>query len=213
MNLKNRKIIITAGGTIEPIDAVRYIGNFSSGKMGVAFVKVLKNITDNIVLIYGNINISLPAFSKNIKALTVEEMYKRIKEELTEDAILIMAAAVSDFKVKKVAKNKIKKSKKIILELIPTRDILKSLARYKKERNYFIGFAAETEDLIENAKRKMKEKKLDMIIANSITKDNNPFNSDYNSVTVITKDNIINLSKNKKIYIARKIISILMKEG
>ena len=111
MNLKNRKIIITAGGTIEPIDAVRYIGNFSSGKMGIAFVKALKNINSNIVLIHANLNTKIPGGIKAVKALTVKDMYEAIKKELTRDAILIMTAAVSDFKVKKTASGKIKKIK------------------------------------------------------------------------------------------------------
>ncbi len=212
MNLNDRKIIITAGGTIEPIDAVRYIGNFSSGKMGIAFVKNLLKINKNIVLIHGNITVNLPKASRNIYTQTVREMYDAVRRELTDNTLLIMTAAVSDFKVKTFKKKKIKKQKKLVLELIRTIDILKKLSKYKTKNNFFIGFAVESSNLIKNAKNKLNRKKLDMIIANPIDDKNNPFGSNYNKVTIITKDKIIDLKRMKKEAIVKKIIRLLKEE-
>jgi len=184
--LKNRRVIVTAGGTIEPIDPVRYIGNFSSGKMGVAIAKEFRKYTKNVILIYANISVQVPKNIISIRALTVDEMLKNIQKHLDSNAILIMAAAVSDYKVDKVSQSKIKKNKSINLKLIPTTDILKEISKDKSKNNFFIGFAAETENVIKNAKKKLKEKRLDMIVANPINKKNYPFGSDYNKVYFIT---------------------------
>jgi len=210
--LKNRRIIVTAGGTIERIDPVRFIGNFSSGKMGIEIAKAFRKYSKNVFLIYGNVSYKIP---KNIfaeKALTPFEMFKKIKEYLTEDSILIMSAAVSDFKVLKVHRKKIKKKKRINLTLVPEIDILKELSKLKSEKNFFVGFAVETENFIKNAKRKLIEKKLDMIILNPIDKENYPFGSDYNKVFIIDKNSIIKLPKEKKSFIAKIILKRIADE-
>lgn len=207
--LKKRKIIITAGGTIEPIDPIRYIGNFSSGKMGIAAAQVFSEYSNNVVLIYANVNISIPAGMKSIPVKTVKQMHNAIKNQMTETSILIMSAAVSDFKVKKISKTKIKKNNKIFLELIPTMDILKTLLKIKKKQNIFIGFAAETDNIINNARGKLVKKKLDMIIANPVNKANYPFGSNYNKVFFIDRNKCIEFPRMKKNIIAREILKYI----
>ena len=204
--LKKRKIIITAGGTIEPIDPIRYIGNFSSGKMGIAAAQAFSKHSNNVVLIYTNVNIPIPAGIKSIPVKTVKQMHDAIKNQMTKTSILIMSAAVSDFKVKKISKTKIKKNKKVFLELIPTMDILKTLSKIKSKQNILIGFAAETDNIINNARDKLVRKKLDMIIANPVNKTNNPFGSDYNKVFFIDRDKHTEYPRMKKNTIAREIL-------
>ncbi len=213
MKKYKRKVIVTAGGTIEPIDPVRYISNRSSGKMGIAIAKYFKRFFEKVILIYGKIEIPLPASLKkeSIKIETGEQLYKAIKKELTDDSILIMAAAVCDYKPELFSEKKLKKRGIITLKLIPVRDILLSLAEEKKRNNIFIGFAAETEELIKNAEKKLKEKKLDLIIANKIYKKGYPFGSDYNRVVFITEKEKIRFPELKKEEIAKEIYKFLKK--
>lgn len=210
--LKDKKVIITAGGTIQPIDPVRFIGNFSSGKMGIAIAREFRKYTKNVILIYGNISIKLPARVHCIKAITVEDMYSAIKNYFSDTTVLVMAAAVSDFKVAKFFKSKIKKQKKITLTLVPTIDILKQLSKHKKRSNYFVGFAAESKDVIKNARQKLNEKNLDMIVANPVTKRNYPFGSDFNQVYFITNLKIEKLPVMKKNRIAKLLVRRIVDE-
>ncbi len=203
--LKNRKIIITAGGTQEPIDPIRYIGNYSSGKMGIALANVFSKYSDKVVLIHGHITVPVPGHIRACCVQTVNEMYKAVNKHITKSAVLIMAAAVSDFKVKKVFKRKIKK-KVSELKLLPTIDILQCLSGKKQKSNFFVGFAVETDNIIENAREKLKKKKLDFIIANPVNRQNNPFGSDYNKVYFITKDESREFPKMKKSHIAREVL-------
>jgi phosphopantothenoylcysteine decarboxylase/phosphopantothenate--cysteine ligase len=204
--LKSWRVIVTAGGTIEPIDPVRYIGNHSSGKMGMAIAKVLSRISNDLILIHANMTEKIPENIKSIQSLTVKDMHDAIKKNLKKKTILIMAAAVSDFKIKKASDSKIKKGSKLTLELVPTIDILKSIGKNKTKDQIFIGFAAETENIIKNAQLKLKTKNLDLIIANPIDTKHNPFGNDLNKVYFIGK----NLNKEfpllKKVKIAHEII-------
>lgn len=203
--LKNRKIIITAGGTIEPIDPIRYIGNHSSGKMGIAIAKAFSKISNNVVCIYGNVREKLPKNIKCISVGTVKEMYDSIIKNLTKDAVLIMSAAVSDFKVKKVSRSKIK-NKTMCLELVPTIDILKSISKRKSNNNFFAGFAVETEDVVKNAEDKLDKKRLDLIVANPVNKDHNPFGSDDNKVYFVSKEKVSEYPVMKKTKIAKELL-------
>lgn len=206
--LSNRKIIITAGGTQEPIDLIRYIGNYSSGKMGIALANVFSKYSDKVVLIHGHITVPVPGHIRTCCVQTVNEMYKAVNKHITKNAVLIMAAAVSDFKVKKIFKKKIKK-KAVILELIPSIDILQRLAGKKQKSNFFIGFAVETDNIIENAREKLKKKKLDLIIANPVNRQNNPFGSDYNKVYFVTENECREFPKMKKSHIAKEVLKYI----
>ena len=189
---KKLKAIVTSGPTKEYIDPVRYISNNSSGKQGYEIAKsLLKNGVDT-TLITGPTNLSDPKNLKLIKVQTGEEMYEETKKNLPVD-IAVCAAAVGDFKISRFQKTKIKKQDKINLELEKNRDILNFLSTHNSLRpNLVIGFAAETNNIIENAEAKISKKHCDWIIANDVSKSEIGFDSDFNEVSIIYKD------KNKK---------------
>ena len=205
---KKLKAIVTSGPTKEYIDSVRYISNNSSGKQGYEIAKsLLKNGVDT-TLITGPTNLSDPKNLKLIKVQTGEEMYEETKKNLPAD-IAVCAAAVGDFKISKFQKTKIKKQDKINLELEKNRDILSYLSTHNSLRpKLVIGFAAETNNIIENAEAKISKKHCDWIIANDVSKSEIGFDSDFNEVSIIYKDkNKKNelISKRKKSEIAEEI--------
>lgn len=184
--LKNKRILITAGGTKEPIDPVRYIGNHSSGKMGIALADKAFEMGADVTLI------STVKTDKPYKVLTVNtavEMMETVKNEFISSDILVMAAAVADYRPMKTSDQKIKKENKdqINIELIKNPDILKEIAKIKTEKQIVVGFCAESENLISYAESKLKEKNLDFIAANDISNPEIGFNSDNNAVTLINK--------------------------
>jgi len=211
---KKLKAIVTSGPTKEYIDSVRYISNNSSGKQGYEIAKsLLKNGVDT-TLIAGPTNLSDPKNLKLIKIHTAEEMYEETKKNLPAD-IAVCAAAVGDFKISKFQKNKIKKQDKINLELEKNRDILNYLSTHNSLRpKLVIGFAAETNNIIENAEAKISKKHCDWIIANDVSKAEIGFDSDFNEVSIIYKDkNKENelISKRKKSEIAEEITKRILK--
>jgi len=192
-NKKN--ILVTAGPTHEMIDPVRFISNHSSGKMGHEIAKEAASLGANVVLVTGPTQINLRNNSiKVVNVTSADEMFEKCLSELKKMDYLIMAAAVSDFKPKKISKTKIKKNikKTFNLELVKNIDIISELSKLKKNNQKVIGFALETENEIVNAKNKLEKKQLDAIILNSISDENTCFNSDKNKIHFITK------SKTKK---------------
>lgn len=183
--LKGKKILITAGGTREPIDPIRYIGNRSSGKMGYALAMVAKEFGAEVTLISAPTQLEPPPCIKTIFVETAHQMTDEVLKVFPEVDIVISAAAVADFSPQKVSPKKIKKTTPdFILKLNKTPDILSELGR-KKGNKLLIGFAAESENLIPNAKKKLKEKNLDLIVANDIKIG---FATDTTSVSMITPD-------------------------
>ena len=180
------KILITAGGTKENIDPVRYIGNYSSGKMGLAIADEAYSQGHDVTLI-STFEIQKPY--NVIVAKSSDEMYCAVSSEFPLADVLIMAAAVADFKPKTVAENKIKKTDKgtLTIELVKTKDILKEISKIKRNEQIVIGFCAESENLLNNAQKKLDEKKLDFIVANDISRKDIGFGSDFNEVTIISK--------------------------
>lgn len=192
-NKKN--ILVTAGPTHEMIDPVRFISNHSSGKMGHEIAKEAASLGANVVLVTGPTQINLRNNSiKVVNVTSADEMFEKCLSELKKMDYLIMAAAVSDFKPKKISNTKIKKNikKTFNLELVKNIDIISELSKLKKPNQKVIGFALETENEIVNAKNKLEKKQLDAIILNSISDENTCFNSDKNKIHFITK------SKTKK---------------
>ncbi len=187
--LDGKKIIVTAGGTREPIDPVRFIGNHSSGKMGHAIANALSNRGAEVVLITS----SDLEVSKNIRVIkieTAEQMRQKILSEFENSSAVIMSAAVADYRVKNFSEQKIKKfDDNLTLELVKNPDILFELGQLKKNQ-ILIGFAAETQDFERNAREKLIRKNLDMIVANDVTAEGAGFGVDTNIVTLITKDNL-----------------------
>ena len=189
---KKLKAIVTSGPTKEYIDPIRYISNNSSGKQGYEIAKSLIKNGIETTLISGPTNLPDPKNLKLIKVQTGEEMYEETKKNLPVD-IAVCAAAVGDFKISRFQKTKIKKQDKINLELEKNRDILNFLSTHNSLRpNLVIGFAAETNNIIENAEAKISKKHCDWIIANDVSKSEVGFDSDFNEVSIIYKD------KNKK---------------
>ena len=208
---KNKKCLITAGPTIEPIDPIRNITNNSTGKQGYEIARQMILAGASVTLISGPTNIQAPLESRLIKVKTAKEMYNAVKKNIKVD-IAIFAAAVSDLTPLNKSKNKIKKDDLQIIKLKKNKDILKEVSHLKKNRpRVIIGFAAETRDHISNARKKLFEKKCDAIIVNKINKYNDVFNSDFNKVTFITKKKKIDFKKMSKTKIAKHIVELIEK--
>ena len=208
---KNKKCLITAGPTIEPIDPIRNITNNSTGKQGYEIARQMILAGASVTLISGPTNIQAPLESRLIKVKTAKEMYNAVKKNIKVD-IAIFAAAVSDLTPLNKSKNKIKKDDLKIIKLKKNKDILKEVSHLKKNRpRVIVGFAAETRDHISNARKKLFEKKCDAIIVNKINKYNDVFNSDFNKVTFITKKKKIDFKKMSKIKVAKHIVELIEK--
>jgi phosphopantothenoylcysteine decarboxylase/phosphopantothenate--cysteine ligase len=184
--LKNINILISAGPTYESIDPVRFIGNHSSGKMGFALANEAQKRGANVELVSGPVNLETPENVIRTNVKTAQQMKKEITDRFKNIDVLIMSAAVADYKPVKEYDNKIKKQEaelNIVLEKTP--DILKDLAKIKKKQ-VVVGFALETENELENARQKMKRKNLDAIILNSLSDNGAGFGYDTNKITLIT---------------------------
>ncbi len=182
--LQGKRILVTAGGTKEPIDPVRYIGNRSSGKMGVSIADAAYNFGADVCLISTN-KLSKPY--KTIETPSAKQMQEAVISQFPSYDALFMAAAVSDYRVKEVAENKIKKDNdEINLELVKNPDILKEISKIKTPEQLVVGFCAETENLEQNALKKLEQKKPDFLVANDVSQNNTGFESDYNEVIIFT---------------------------
>lgn len=215
--LAGYKVVVTAGGTREAIDPVRFIGNRSSGKMGFALAQQAAAAGATVTLITGPTNLSLDTHSK-IKRIDIEdvaELKAALDQELKNADVLIMAAAVSDYRVAKVSTHKLKKhdfKNGLQLELVKNPDILATLDRPDRLK-YVVGFAAETDDLLENATGKMQRKGLNMVVANDVGNPEIGFNVDDNAVTILRPDQRAKvIAKQSKVKIAEAILKIVSEE-
>lgn len=214
-SLLGKKVLITAGGTREPIDPVRFIGNRSSGKMGIAIAKAAADAGATVELVLGQISVPQPVNPRiNIyRVESTEEMQAKVTELFPAADILIMAAAVADFRPAQVANQKIKKQddqERLGLQLVKTTDILKTVAEKKRADQLVVGFAAETTDLVQNANSKLRRKNADIIIANNVAGDNGAFGSDLNQVTILQLGTEpVQWPKMTKIEVAIKLIQLL----
>jgi phosphopantothenoylcysteine decarboxylase/phosphopantothenate--cysteine ligase len=186
--LRGKKVLITAGPTYEAIDPVRFIGNHSSGKMGFSIAKEAANLGAEVILISGPSHQQINhSFVKRIDVVSANEMYNEAHKYFNEVDIAILAAAVADYKPKNVAHQKIKKQdSSLTIALTPTKDILASLGLIKKQQ-FLVGFALETNNEIENAKSKIKQKNLDAIVLNSLKDKGAGFATNTNKITIIDK--------------------------
>lgn len=208
-SLNGINILITSGGTKEYIDTVRFISNISSGKMGNSLAYQAKLMGANVTLITTNKDYENKFIDKIIYCDSANEMEKLLNNNLNFQEYIIMCAAVSDFKIKNYSNKKIKKTnlENFNLELELNNDIIYNLSKIKNRKFKIIGFAAEDDNIIENAKNKLKNKNLDYIILNDISKKDIGFNSDYNEVYIIdNKNNIKKIDKDTKINIAKEIL-------
>ena len=199
-DLKGKSIIVTAGPTVESIDPMRYITNRSTGKMGYSIAKEAVERGADVTLITGPTNLTPPQnLKKLVKIESAKDMYEAVLENLDENDVVIKSAAVADYKPKNYSNKKIKKSDDdLVIELDRNKDIAQEIGKIKNNK-ILVGFAAETNDLIENASLKIKKKNLDFIVANDLTKEGAGFGVDTNIVKIIDKEgNITEYPKMKK---------------
>ena len=209
-DLVGKKVLITAGPTVSPIDPVRYITNNSSGKMGYAIAKEARDRGAEVTLISGPSSLEIPVGVDFIRVKTNEEMFKSVLSKFDDSDIVVKSAAVADYKTKNYSSEKIKKGDGgLVLELIRDNDILKNLGERKKGQ-VLVGFAAESNNLLENAESKLKKKNLDYIVANDITARDTGFASDFNKVYIMdTKGTVKSLDKMTKREVARELFDLI----
>lgn len=212
-DLKGKKVLISAGPTIAPIDPVRYITNRSTGKMGYAIAEEARDRGAEVILVSGPTNLNPPKNVRIINIKTNEEMKNEIFNNFDWADIVIKSAAVADYKPKEYSKEKIKKGEgDLNLCLTKDSDILKSLGQMKTHQ-VLVGFAAESNNVLENANKKLKNKNLDFIVANDITSSDTGFGTDDNKVVIISKDNeMLELEKMSKKEVASNIFDMILEK-
>jgi phosphopantothenoylcysteine synthetase/decarboxylase len=206
-------LLITAGPTREPLDPVRFLSNRSSGKMGYAIATAALEAGHQVTLISGPVCIAPPEGAELIRVTTADEMADAVQTRMdTGCDVLVMCAAVADFKPREVRPLKIRKSEGLAsIDLVPTRDILATVALPRDRRVIICGFAAETNDLAENAQKKLREKRCDLICANDITRMDTGFDADQNELTIFFRDGSQrHLGRASKIELARELLKIFM---
>lgn len=206
-DLSGKTVLVTAGPTREAVDPVRFISNHSTGKMGYAIARAASLRGARVILVSGPVSIEPPLFSELVPVVSAEDMYNAVMKYKDEADIIIKSAAVADYTPTAISSEKIKKQDgDMRIELKRTRDILKELGQSRRENQFICGFAMETENLIENAVKKLESKNVDMIVANSLKTEGAGFGTDTNVVTFITKDGKTELPLMSKIDVAMKIL-------
>ncbi|MBR4362980.1 MAG: bifunctional phosphopantothenoylcysteine decarboxylase/phosphopantothenate--cysteine ligase CoaBC [Ruminococcus sp.] len=209
-DLAGKKLLVTAGATRESIDPVRFITNHSSGKMGFAIARAAMLRGADVTVVAAHTDVEPPMFVNVVRVQSAEDMFNAVKEHLGESDIIVKAAAVADYTPVTVADNKIKKSDgDMVIELKRTTDILKYIGEHKREGQIVCGFSMETENVIENSRKKLTKKNCDMICANSIKKAGAGFGTDTNVITMITPDGDEELELMSKFDAANIILSKL----
>lgn len=208
--LAGETVLITAGPTREKIDPVRYLSNRSSGRMGYALAEAALCRGARVLLVSGPTSTNPPGGAEVIRVETAEEMWKAVMKLLPESTIVIKTAAVSDYKAKSQAAQKIKRTGPLTLELEATVDILGEIAR-QKESQLIIGFAAETQNALENARTKLAKKSLDAIVVNDVSREGIGFDSERNAVTIITHDEVLEVPETTKWEVAQRVLDHIIK--
>ena len=210
-DFEGKNVLVTAGPTIVPIDPVRYLTNRSTGKMGYEIAKEARDRGANVTLISGPTSLDIPTGVNFIKVNTNEEMLNAVLDNFNDSNIVVKSAAVADFNVKEYSKEKIKKTdSNLVIELERDKDILETLGK-QKTNQIIVGFAAESSNVIENAKAKLKRKNIDYIVANDITSNDTGFASDDNKVTIISSlGDVISLDKMSKREVAKNIFDMII---
>lgn len=210
-DMEGKKVLVTAGPTIEAIDPVRFISNHSTGKMGYAIARCAMERGAKVTLITGETSIPKPPFVEMIPVVSAEDMFEAVKNHFEDADFIIKAAAVADYTPETVAADKIKKNENdMSIALIRTTDILKYLGEHRKPNQVICGFAMETKDLLENAAKKLDSKKADMIVANNLKDAGAGFGTDTNVVTLIKKDGVKELPLQSKDEVAKNILDEML---
>jgi phosphopantothenoylcysteine decarboxylase / phosphopantothenate---cysteine ligase len=205
--LAGETVLVTAGPTQEKIDPVRYITNRSSGRMGYALAEAALRRGARVLLVSGPTAVTPPGGAELTRVRTAEQMREATLKLLPEATIVIKTAAVSDYRPKKLAEQKIKRTGAMSLELEPTADILTEIARAKTSQ-LIIGFAAETQNVLENARKKLGTKSLDAIVVNDVSREGVGFDSDRNAVTIITQGEVIEVPETTKWEVAQRVLDV-----
>lgn len=212
-DLAGKRVLVTAGPTQEAIDPVRFLTNHSTGKMGYALATVCMRRGADVTLVTGPTQTEKPKFVRMIPVRTAKQMFDAVTEYAGDQDIIIKAAAVADYRPKYQSDEKVKKQDgELAIEMERTDDILQYLGDHKKEGQYLCGFSMETEQMMENSRKKLKKKHLDMIVANNLKVEGAGFGGDTNVVTMITDDAEISLGKMTKEETAAHIVSQILKE-
>jgi phosphopantothenoylcysteine decarboxylase/phosphopantothenate--cysteine ligase len=206
------KFVVTAGPTREPLDPVRYLSNRSSGKMGYAIAAAALEARHEVLLISGPVALPAPSGAKVLRVTTGEEMFTAVSAALEDCDVLIMCAAVCDYRPARCMPQKMKKRRQpFSLALVPTRDILASLTKEKHDC-FVVGFAAETQELEANARRKLEEKNCDLLVANDVSRGDLGMDADENEVMIFSKtEEPKKISRRKKTHLARNLLKIILK--
>jgi len=204
----NKRVLVTAGASVEMIDPVRCISNISSGQMGVSLARAAYLRGAEVTLVHSQLSIPIPYYLHSIEALSAQDMHKAVTSIFDDFDIVIMCAAVADYTPQKVSETKIKKADDLTLHLTRTPDILYELGRTKRDSQYLVGFALESENLTANATEKLKRKNLDMIVANPVSS----ANASHTEVVIIKKDTTTqNSITGDKFYLAHQILNEVIK--
>ena len=212
-DMKGMRVLVTAGPTQEAIDPVRYITNHSSGKMGYSIAKICMLRGADVTLVTGRTSLTPPMFTDIVPVLSAKEMYDAVTSRSNDMDLIIKAAAVADYRPASVSSEKVKKtdaSLSIVLE--QTDDILQYLGEHKKEGQFLCGFSMETENMLENSRRKLIKKNLDMIAANNLRQQGAGFETDTNILTLITRDYVTELPLMSKDEAASALIDHILKK-
>ena len=204
-DLAGETILITAGPTREKIDPARYISNRSSGRMGYAVAEAALRRGARVLLVSGPTALMPPGAAEITRVESAEQMRDAVLDLLPQSSIVVKTAAVSDYRAKSASLQKIKRKGPIALELEPTADILKEISRHKQSQ-IIVGFAAETENVLENARQKLAAKHLDAIVVNDVSREGIGFDSDRNEVTIITQDEVIEVPETTKWEVAQRVL-------
>jgi len=209
-DLAGETVLVTAGPTREKIDPVRYLTNRSSGRMGYAIAEAALRRGARVLLVSGPTAIAAPGAAELTQVETAEEMHAAVLKLLPESTVVIKTAAVADFRPKAEAGQKIKRKGAMTLDLEPTADILAEVAR-RKSSQVVIGFAAETENVLENARKKLASKSLDAIVVNDVSRDGIGFDSDRNAVTIISQSEVVEVPETSKWEVAQRVLDQVAK--
>lgn len=210
-DMEGLNVLVTAGPTQEPVDPVRYITNHSTGKMGYAIARVCMRRGANVTLVSGPSMLEPPQFIDFVPVTTAKEMFNQVTERSAGQDIIIKAAAVADYRPKNISSEKVKKKDgEMALEMERTDDILAWLGSHKRPGQFLCGFSMETENVLENSRKKLKKKNVDMIAANSLKTEGAGFGGDTNVITIITEDGEASLDKMTKEEAASKLLDRIM---
>lgn len=211
-DMQGKRVLVTAGPTQESIDPVRFITNHSTGKMGYAIAKMCMLRGAEVTLVSGPTSIAKPEFVHVVDVVTAKEMYEEVTKRAKDQDIIIKAAAVADYRPKSVSSEKMKKKDDdLAIPMERTDDILKFLGEHKKEHQFLCGFSMETENMLENSRKKLEKKHLDMIVANNLKVEGAGFAGDTNVVTIITGQEEVSLGKMTKEETALRLLDEILK--